>query len=231
MTAADVLGRAGGAATGAVLATVSGLRRSKAVHPRGVVREATLAITPTAAAPAGSTLLSTAAEHRALVRFSRSLGLPHPLPDLLGMAVRVIDAYGAGRHQDFLLITTIDAPVLHHLFVPAAHVRQRPYTSSLPYAAGDERLLVGALPEGDDFALAVAPLSGRFAPVGRLRLGATLPAGANALRFNVRENTGGGLEPAGVLNRMRDVAYPMSQWAWRHVGSGAARLTAPVPGA
>lgn len=231
MTAAAVVGRVGGVTTGAVLGAVAMLRRTKAVHPRGTVREASLTIAGGPQAPSGSSLLSTPGEHRALVRFSRSLGLPHPLPDLLGMAIRVVDAYGAGRHQDFLLITTIDAPVLHHLFVPAAHVRQRPYTSSLPYTAGGRKLLVGAVPDGDDFALSVAPLSGRFAPVGRLRLAARLPPGANELRFNVRENTGGGLEPSGVLNRMRDIAYPMSQWAWGHVGSGTERLTAEVPGA
>jgi hypothetical protein len=231
VTAADVVGRAGGVAIGTVLAALAAARRTKAVHPRGVVREATLRISGAPAAPAGSELLSTPAEHRALVRFSRSIGLPQPLPDLLGMAIRVVDAYGAGRHQDLLLITTIDAPVLHHLFVPATDVRRRPYTSSLPYSAGGERLLVGAVPDGEAFALSVAPLSGRFAPVGRLELGATLPDGANALRFNVQEHTGGGLEPSGVLNRMRGIAYPMSQWVWGRVGSGAARLTEAVPGA
>jgi hypothetical protein len=225
------IGAVGGAVTGTVLAGVSAARRTKSVHPRGTVREATLTITGSPAAPAGSTLLSEPGTHRALVRFSRSIGLPHPLPDLLGMAIRVLDVYGPGRHQDFLLITSIDAPVLHHLFVPAAHVRQRAYTSSLPYSAGGRRLLMGAVPAGEDFELAVAPLSGRFAPVGRLRLGATLPPGANALRFNVRDNTGGGLEPSGAINRMRDLAYPMSQWAWARAGRGAARLTSEVPGA
>lgn len=225
------LGAVGGLVVGGVLAAVAAGRRAKAVHPRGTVREATLEISGAARAPAASALLSRPANHRALVRFSRSIGLPHPLPDLLGMAIRVLDAYGLGEHQDFLLITSVDAPVLHHLFVPAAHIRQRPYTSALPYASGDERLLIGAVPAGEDFDLAVADLSGRFVPVGRLRLGAELPAGANALRFNVRENTGGGLEPTGVINRMRDLAYPMSQWAWNRAGGDPARLTAPVPGA
>ena len=33
-------------------------------------------------------------------------------------------------------------------------------------------------------------------------------------------NTGGGLEPAGFLNRLRDIAYPLSQRAWGRMGSG-----------
>ena len=69
------------------------------------------------------------------------------------------------------------------------------------------------MPAGEDFTLAVAPAEGRFAPVATLRMGARLPASYENLHFNVR-NTGGGLEPVGVLNRMRDFAYPMSQWAW-----------------
>jgi hypothetical protein len=58
------------------------------------------------------------------------------LPDLLGMSIRVPDAYGPGRHQDFLLVTSIDLPVLHHVFIPAADAQQRPFSSSLPYPRG-----------------------------------------------------------------------------------------------
>jgi hypothetical protein len=180
-------------------------------------------------------LFGTAGRRPALVRFSRSLGLPRPLPDLLGMSVRVPDAYGTGRHQDFLMVTSVDAPVMHHLFVPARDVQQRPYSSSLPYRAGAETFLVGALarPEsprfqgGDElerlaaaaatgalvFDLAVAGVWGRFRPVAELRVEDPLPPEADALRFNPW-NTGGGLEPAGPLNRLRDYAYPLSQRAW-----------------
>jgi hypothetical protein len=52
-------------------------------------------------------------------------------------------------------------------------------------------------------------------------VGARLPAGLNALRFNPW-NTGGGLEPAGWLNGARDRAYKLSQAAW-----GRSRRTAP----
>lgn len=217
------LARPAGALTGGVLAAVAALRGAKAVHPRGSVRTATLRIDGGAAAPPAARLLATPGEHRAVVRLSRSLGLPEPLPDLLGLAIRVLDAYGRGRHQDLLLITSADLPIAHHLFLPAADELQRPYTSSLPYRAGDRTFLIGALPAARDrFDLAVAPVMGRFAAVGRLALGAPLPEEADALRFSPW-NTGGGLEPAGVLNRMRDVAYPMSQWAWGHARPGAAR--------
>jgi hypothetical protein len=224
-----------GFAVALALAGVAAVRGGKAVHPHGAVYEAQLVVPGHGDALRDTELFGTPGHRPALVRFSRSLGLPRPLPDLLGMSVRVPDAYGTGRHQDFLMVTSVDAPVMHHLFVPARDVQQRPYSSSLPYRAGAETFLVGALarPEsprfqgGDElerlaaaaatgalvFDLAVAGVWGRFRPVAELRVEDPLPPEADALRFNPW-NTGGGLEPAGPLNRLRDYAYPLSQRAW-----------------
>ena len=241
---------AAGFTVGGVLAGLAGLRRGKAVHPHGAVYEAELVV-PGHDHGLGSTeLFGTAARRPALVRFSRSLGLPRPLPDLLGMSVRVPDAYGTGLHQDFLMVSSVDAPVLHHIFVPSSDVQQRLYSSSLPYWAGDSTLLVGALPRADSprpeggnelerlaaaaatgalvFDLAVAQVWGRFRPVAELRVGDPLPPEADALLFNPW-NSGGGLKPAGFLNRLRDIAYPLSQRAWGrtgHAGDQAAASTA-----
>ena len=215
MTASRALSEATSLVAGTAMAALAAARRGKAVHPHGVVHRARLVVPGVPEAPQGARLLADAGEHEAIVRFSRSIGLPRPLPDLLGLSLRVVDAYGAGAHQDFLLVTSIDAPVLHHVFVPAGRVDQRPYSSSLPYEAGAEEFLVGALPAGtpERFHLAVAPVEGRFRPVAEIRIGARLPEGADALRFNPW-NTGGGLRPAGLLNRWRRRAYPMSQAAW-----------------
>jgi hypothetical protein len=234
-----------GGAVGGVLALVAGLRRGKAVHPHGVVYTARLVVRGDSAAPRGSALLSTPAEHRALVRFSRSIGVPRPLPDLLGMSIRVLDAYGPGSHQDLMLVTSADLPVAHHVFLPATDTQQRPYSSSLPYTAGGERFLIGAMPDpasprpgGEDefdrleraarsgrlrFQLGVAPVLGRFAPVAELWIESRLPGELDALRFNPW-NSGGGLEPAGVLNGARDRAYRMSQAAWRRTQRHGAEL-------
>ena len=252
---------AAGMSVGAVLGAVAGLRRGKAVHPHGVVPAARLVVSGAPAAPRASRLLSVAGEHEAIVRFSRSVGLPRPLPDLLGMSLRVPDAYGRGRHQDILLVTSADLPLMHHIFLPAGDVQQRPYSSSLPYRAGAETFLIGALPdplsprptEGDEFErlnvaaatgrlrfdLAVAQPRGRFQPVARLHVGRRLTGALDALRFNPW-HTGGGLELAGALNRLRDYAYPLSQAAWaRTERDGAERqaaadhaldLIAPSPG-
>jgi hypothetical protein len=159
----------------------------------------------------------------------------------------VLDAYGRGRHQDVLMVSSIDLPVLHHIFVPAGDVQQRPYSSSLPYRAAGKTFLLGVMPDrasprpsgGDEFdrlgraaatgrlsfELAVAPLGRRFRRVGALRVEDRLPDALDALRFNPF-NCGGGLEPAGWLNRLRDYAYPLSQAAWgrREGGTQAQHL-------
>jgi hypothetical protein len=219
-----VAGDASGVAIGLVLAAIAAIRKGKAVHPKGVVHEARLNVTGSEAAPAGAELLSTPAEHRAIIRFSRSLGLPRPLPDLLGISVRVPDAYGPGRHQDMLFVTSADIPIVHHIFLPANDLQQRPYSGSLPYRSGDEKYILGMLPAGADrFDLAVAAPMGRFRPVAELHVGARLAPELDALRFNPW-NTGGGMNPVGVLNAARDKAYKLSQSAWGKARPGAREL-------
>jgi len=235
-----------GYSVGAVLAGLAAARGGKPVHPHGVAYRARLVVDGAPHAPDGSTLLSTPAEHAAVMRFSRSLGVPRPIPDLLGVSLRILDAYGPGRHQDFLLVTSVDLPVLHHVFVPASDVQQRPYSSSLPYGAGDETFIVGVVPDptsprpaGDDefdrldraaatgrlvFGLAIAPVRGRFRRIGSVHVQDRLPPELDALRF-APFNCGGGLRPAGALNRLRAYAYPMSQRAWARRG-GRARAQA-----
>jgi len=230
---------AAGLAIGAVLAGAAFVRRAKPVHPHGVTYRARLAVTGAACAPPASSLLSTPGEHDAIVRFSRSLGTPRPLPDLLGMSIRVIDAYGDDRHQDLLLVTSGSRPWLHHVFLPASDVQQRPYSSALPYRAGERRFIVGALPDaasprpaGSDemhrlaraaatgrltFGLAVAAPGHPFARVATIHVREPLPDVFEALRYSPF-NTGGGLRPSGVLNRMRRSAYPLAQAAWARAG-------------
>jgi len=227
---------------GSALAGLARLRGGKAVHPHGVTYDARLHVDGAPAAPAASELLSTPGERHALVRFSRSLGLPRPLPDLLGASIRVLDAYGQDRPQDFLMVTSAEPPLIRHVFLPAGDVQQRLYSSSLPYRAGDRSFVVGLRaapgsprPDGDHefdrleraaatgrlrFDLLVAAGFGRFERVGAVHIGSRLPAALDALRFNPF-NTGGGLELAGALNHMRDYAYPRSQRAWGATGNRA----------
>jgi hypothetical protein len=235
-----------GLPVGGALALLAAVRRGKAVHPHGVVHAGRLVVRHDAPVPRAARLFSEPGEHAALVRFSRSVGVPRPIPDLLGMSIRLPDVYGEHCHQDFMLVSSADIPVVHHLFLPATDVWERPYSSSLPYRAGGERFLIGALPDPDSprpddgdtelerldaaartgrlrFQLAIAPVMGRFQPVADLWIGERLPAELDALRFNPW-NTGGGLEPAGALNGARDRAYKLSQAAWRRTRPDGARL-------
>jgi hypothetical protein len=240
-----ILGEAAGLSIGVVLAVLAAVRRGKAFHPDGVVYDARLSIAGHPAAPQAAELLSRPCEHHAIARFSRAVGLPRPIPDLLGLSLRVPGAYGSGGHQDFLLVTSADYPLLHHIFLPARDVQQRPYSSAHPYRAKDDLFLVGALPRpsspraagGNEFErleaaastgrlafdIAVARITGRFRPVGSLHIDRRLAHELDALRFNPW-NTGGGMEPAGWLNHARDRAYKLSQRAWRRTRrDGAAR--------
>lgn len=226
---------AAGYGTGALMSGLAAIRAGKPVHPQGVVHRARLIVEGGAAAPPGSELLSRPATRPAIVRFSRSIGLPQPLPDLLGASIRILDAYGRDRHQDILLVTSFDLPVLHYGVMLTKDLQARPYSSSFPYRAGDRTFLLGLLPRAESprpdgrdefdrldraaatgrlaFDLSVAPHAGRFSRVASLHVEERLPGGADALRFNPF-NTGGGLEPAGFLNAIRDYAYPMAQATW-----------------
>ena len=196
-------------ATSGFWRTLSRLRGKRILHPDGAAYEAALSVT---GGEHGALLFDVPGEHDAIVRLSRGVGLPKPLPDVLGLAVRIVDAHGPNRHQDLLLVTSVDVPVLHHLILPGPlGTYGQSYSSVLPYRLGDRLALVGALPRRPDFELATAPVGGRLTPFGRLRLAERLSHEASeALRFNVW-NTGGGIRPTGPFQGIRAPAYRGSQ--------------------
>ncbi len=91
----------------------SRLRGERAIHPRGRAFSGTVVLT--GGAGTGAALLDTAGTYDAVVRFSRSAGLPPRLPDVYGLAVRLVDAHGPGASQDLLLDSTQPAPLLRRL--------------------------------------------------------------------------------------------------------------------
>ena len=149
-------------------------------------------------------------EHEALVRLSRGLGLPRGLPDIFGLALRLPDAYGLGQHQDFLLASCGKGVAGRRLLRPAFGARTGMYSSLLPYEVGGQRLLVGARPvlkSANAFDLLVASPRGPWRVAALLTLGTRLEAAVSReLRFDPW-NCGGGLIPAGVVNRVRGAAY------------------------
>src|SRR5690348_12195756 len=100
-------------ATGAVFGALSAVRRARIFHPHGTARLATVTI-----AGGDHPLHVLAGTHDAIVRTSRGIGLPEPLPDLHGVAVKLLNAHGAGAHQDLLLVSSATAVGARHLLVP-----------------------------------------------------------------------------------------------------------------
>jgi hypothetical protein len=212
-----------------IFRTLARIRRDRVFHPDGVVLTGT--IRALGSVP-GTPLLAEGVERRALVRISRAVGLPDALPDVLGCAIRVPDAYGPGAHQDLALASTPEAPLARHALVPAKDFLAAFYSSLLPYrlggalnllaarvrsdsASGCDRLdeLEAAIAAGGTLTVALlrATLLGPFQPVATIHLDGLADADeAQRLRFNPW-NTGDGIRPAGLLNALRDSAYRGSQ--------------------
>ena len=214
------------------LAAGSAVRRGRIFHPDGVAHRATVRIEPTTRA-FGVPLLDDQRSHDAIVRFSRGAGLPDGLPDILGMAIRIVDAHGDGAHQDILVNAALPSPVVRHLFAPALGFRATYFSSILPYDVGGATMLFGARPlpgargllnrldEVDaaaatgtlGFSLLAATPLGRWRGIGALEVGSRLSDDdSEELRFDI-DNTGGGIEPVGRLQDLRRSAYRRSQAA------------------
>ena len=190
---------------------LSARRGRRIFHPRAAAYAAHFTATPSGM---DALIFADGFEHEALVRLSRGLGVRPPLPDVFGLAVRLPDAYGAGRHQDFLLASSGDGAIGRRLLRWTRGARTGTYSSLLPYEVGTARLLVGARPAAGStsaFDLLVAQPTGGWRVAARLTLERQLDQSvARALRFDPW-NSGGGLVPAGFANRLRGAAYRGSQ--------------------
>ncbi|HYD10057.1 MAG TPA: hypothetical protein VEA78_08135 [Acidimicrobiales bacterium] len=198
-------------ASGAVFGGLSAVRRARVFHPRGDARLATVTISDDA-----HPLHVLAGTHDAIVRTSRGIGLPEPVPDFHGVAIKLLNAHGAGAHQDVLLVSSAAPMGARHVLVPVVEWIAEPMYSSLVRHrnAGGERFLVGAVRDGDDgFVLQTATRRSPWTVAGAVTMGEPLEDdAADALRFSPW-HTGGGIEPIGVLNRLRRGAYEGSQRA------------------
>jgi hypothetical protein len=218
------------AASASLFGLASRIRGKRCLHPHGVGFEATFSV-DRPARYADAELLGTQRTWPAVVRLSRGVGLPPSVPDVLGLAVRIEDAYGRDRHQDFLLVSSARGPVWQHLILPGpAGFGGHSYSSVLAYRIGADLRIVGAEPVGVGareriglaqlraeprpeigFELTLATLGGRWEGVARLEFGARLDdARAEALAFNPW-NTGAGIVPAGPFMGLRRPSYVGSQ--------------------
>ena len=201
-----------GAGAAAVFGALSAARRRRIFHPVGTAYDATLDVH---GGGRGAELVDEPAVRPCIVRLSRGVGLREPLPDILGIAVRVPDAYGPGAHQDLLMTTAGTRPVLRSVLAFSRSADEGHYSSVLPYRIGDgDDAYIGARPLSPTrFALEAAAPLGDWAEVGVIQLGRPWDqAASDALRFNPF-CTGGGIEPVGVIQTLRRRAYAASQAA------------------
>lgn len=197
--------------TRAVFGGLSGLRRARIFHPHGRASTAVVSI-----AAGEHPLHVLAGEHDAIVRLSRGIGLPAPVPDFHGVAIKLLNAHGAGAHHDLLVVSSAAPVGARHVLLPVVErVVEPTYSSIVRFRnAGGVRFLVGATPHGDGgYVLATATPLAAWEPIGNVELRDELDDEASdRLRFSPW-NTGGGIEPVGVLNLLRRGAYAGSQEA------------------
>ncbi|MCW2958898.1 MAG: hypothetical protein JWP18_1701 [Solirubrobacterales bacterium] len=208
---------------------VARARHARAVHPQGFLCRGTWTVDRTTPLAGNSPLLRAGARYDVLARASRGLGLPQQMGDFFAVAVRLVDAHGPGRHQDFLLNTSADIPVVHHVFLPARRWFAQDYSTCLPYRTDAGTLLLGLRPPAEEgpgpslddmrdrvaggvrFGLTIAGAFGRFEPIGTLHLHSLVDPAEGDVDFDPFI-TGGGLEPAPAwLQTVRSEAYRWSR--------------------
>jgi hypothetical protein len=124
---------------------LAALRRRRSLHPTAVGYQGWLVVGD-GPGRLGVPLLRPGAAHPALLRFSRGAGLPEPLPDALGVAVKLPNAHGPGADQDLLLTSSTDRPLLRRLLFPARSFVRGAFSTALPYELDGERVVVLLVP-------------------------------------------------------------------------------------
>jgi hypothetical protein len=220
-------------AVGRLVASAFGLlarlRGARALHPEGHSYAVEIETASTAPLRPG--------RYRGVVRLSRSIGLPEPWPDLLGLAVRMLDADGAGGMQDLLLVSSFSAVLGRHLLVPRRAYGEAFYSGILPVQAGSRKAIIGARPvwagqahpvarlaevdsavgvELQGFDLMLARPLGSWLPLARVHLVRPLPAADSASLDLNPYHQAAELAPVGVLNALRRRSYAASQRARAH---------------
>ena len=239
-------------ASASLFEALSRLRRKRIFHPHGVAFAATLS--PLGENDVGAPVLER--ESEGIARLSRSVGLPEWLPDPCGIGLRIPDAYGPGEHQDILMVSSARAALARHAILPARGFLDRPYSTLLPYRLRGDLVLFGARARGAhgpgpklaelrqrevaglEFDFGMTSLGGEWRPLAKVTLGERIsPERSERLNLDPT-NTGGGLELAGPLNRLRGPSYAGSQTGraaacgcasrWSSTRRGASSPTRPA---
>lgn len=202
----------------AVFGGVARLRRARGLHPRGVALGAVVEeADPRLGAPGDE----------AVVRLSRGAGLPSPLPDVLGVALRLPSAPGGA--VDLLASTTTSLPLAYQLPLPTRRLDRALFTSITPYEVDGERALLVARVVGVERMTDLRERRGEVRvlfgtastaarpvrPLVTVRLREELTGDdARALRFAPVEQAPSWCRPAGFVHALRPRAYAASRRGW-----------------
>jgi hypothetical protein len=159
-----------------VFAALLRVRRPRPIHPRGRILEGWITWLPRAATSGiGWIDAAPPAPQRVIARLSRSLGLPDPLPDVIGLALRVDHE---GRPADLELASTGLGIPSRFLLIPRRSPSRTPLTTILPYRGEDGPVLVAARTLGSSLPASGPALDAALASDGwRLRLYHAAPTG------------------------------------------------------
>ena len=203
----------------APLAALARWRNGKPMHPRGAVFDAVLE-RHGSDRPWGVPFLDTTARDDVVVRLSRGAGLPAPLPDLLGLAVRLDD--GPGPPVDLLLSTTGRGALTRVVPVLRRDTASF-YCSIMAYSSPAGPIRLAALPTGDGVPSDPEPLA---AAVRRHPLVFVLAAARGLGPWTA-------VRPAHHRRRRAPAGprAPVRRGAAPAAGSGGRRPAGPVPSA
>lgn len=218
-----------GRVVGPAFGLASFLRRARVFHPHG--RSFRARVHCQGETRLAGTVFGQEASHDGVVRLSRGAGLPEPLPDVLGLALRLDLADGP---QDLLLVSSAPAPLARHAILPARDYGDVFSSSITPFRVGAATVLLGARPVWNgrpeplerlrdvsaavagrrlEFTLLVATTSGPWTAVADVELTGPVPATRGEhLRYTPFHDAGG-VEPVGAVNALRRRAYADSQAA------------------
>jgi hypothetical protein len=193
-----------GSALGGAARVAGAIRPTgKPLHPRGAVRHGRLYRRGTAP-PVGVPFLDTVATDEVLARESRAVGLPRPLPDVHGLALRIPNP--DGTVGDLLFATTGFGWLTRFLLTPTRSTYGRPMTTLLPYDTGAGPVLIGvhALAQ-DRLELLFAVGEGPWRPFAELVLSGR--RSDEDVSFDAVRNTVPGLGQYAAVRRLRAPAY------------------------
>ena len=218
MSALDSAARAatytGGQMLGAATRMIAARPATKPLHPRGFVVQGTLHRVGTQGLT-GAGWLDHAGEDLVLVRQSRAIGLPPPVPDIHGLAIRVPTE--GGRHGDLLFASTGLGRLTRFTLTAARSPYRRPMTTLLPYRTPVGAVLLSAVFRDESrVELAWATRSGRWHPFADLSLPTDPSDHADMpVSFDPVRNVLPGLEPYDWVRQLREPSYATARQSRR----------------